>query len=147
MKELHQAITLNKSTDTYTFSNIRYAQAPVGNLRFRAPLPPLSNRDQVQNGSQPRLCPQASPKFQAKVNKPIAAFFGGKPYSLKSWEDDITNASAPPPMDMNTGTTEDCLFLDVHVPRKVFETNKNANAPVLVWVGKTVENNLFSRPF
>ncbi|KAI9869951.1 MAG: hypothetical protein M1823_008896, partial [Watsoniomyces obsoletus] len=34
------------------------------------------------------------------------------------------------------GITEDCLFLDVHVPKAVFDSaqkNRGGGAPVLVW--------------
>ncbi|GAB1191528.1 hypothetical protein APSETT444_000707 [Aspergillus pseudonomiae] len=49
--ELHQAFSLNETTGLYNFSNIRYAAPPLGNLRFRAPLPPKVNRAEVQTGA------------------------------------------------------------------------------------------------
>ncbi|VUC31343.1 unnamed protein product [Clonostachys rosea] len=132
MMGLHEAISYNSSTEVYRFSNIRYAQPPVGDLRFRAPQPPLTNRNEVQNGSQQRTCPQGVPGWQSKAYQPIGAFTsGGKPFTLEAWEQAIRNSPVPP-IDFNNGTSEDCLFLDVHVPKKVFKSK--CGAPVLVWI-------------
>ena len=75
--------------------------------------------------------------WQAKALGPVAEYTAGKPFTLQSWEDDIANATAPP--SGSIPVTEDCLFLDVHVPRKVFiEAAKDPNGfkgvPVLFWV-------------
>ncbi|CAM1505200.1 Fc.00g108370.m01.CDS01 [Cosmosporella sp. VM-42] len=136
--ELHQAISYNDTTEVFKFSNIRYAQSPTGDLRFRAPLPPLTSRDQVRNGSEPRLCPQGVPVWQAKAFRPIGQYSNGKPFTLESWESDIKNSSVPEG-DFNGVSSEDCLFLDVHVPRKIFKrasekSKKKCDAPVLVWI-------------
>jgi carboxylesterase type B len=138
-QELHRASSFNETTGVYKFSNIRYAQAPIGNLRFRAPVAPLVQLGKIQTGAEVRACPQGIPLWQLRASKPIGLYSNGKDFSLESWEDDIKNYTAsvgnPPP------TTEDCLFLDVHVPRKVFNANKQRKkghgAPVLVWVSGT----------
>ncbi|KAI1057383.1 hypothetical protein LB507_011532 [Fusarium sp. FIESC RH6] len=134
--ELHRALSHDPIRDSYKFSNIRYAQPPTGNLRFRAPVPPLANRDQIQTGDEVRACPQGIPLWQARAVKPTAEYSNGKEFSLGSWEADIKNytpaTGKPPPP-----TTEDCLFLDVHVPRQVFDDakrGKSCNTPVLVWI-------------
>ncbi|WZH43051.1 Alpha/Beta hydrolase protein [Fusarium acuminatum] len=135
-QEVHRASSFNETTGIYKFSNIRYAQAPIGNLRFRAPVTPLVQLDKIQTGAEVRACPQGIPLWQLRASKPIGIYSNGKDFSLESWEDDIKNYTAsvgnPPP------TTEDCLFLDVHVPRKVFNANrqrkKGHGAPVLVWI-------------
>ncbi|RFN54486.1 carboxylesterase family protein [Fusarium flagelliforme] len=134
--ELHRALSHDTNTDTYKFSNIRYAQPPTGNLRFRAPVPPLTNRDVIQTGEEVRACPQGIPLWQARAVKPTAKYSNGKEFNLQNWEADIKNytptAGKPPPP-----TTEDCLFLDVHVPRKVLDNakeGKGCDTPVLVWI-------------
>ncbi|KAJ4122807.1 hypothetical protein NW768_010252 [Fusarium equiseti] len=134
--EIHRALSHDPKTDTYKFSNIRYAQPPTGNLRFRAPVPPLTNRDAIQSGEEVRSCPQGIPLWQARAVKPTSEYSNGREFSLQSWEADIKNytptTGKPPPP-----TTEDCLFLDVHVPRKVFDdANRSGgcDAPVLVWI-------------
>uniref|UniRef100_A0A8H7K424 Carboxylic ester hydrolase n=1 Tax=Bionectria ochroleuca TaxID=29856 RepID=A0A8H7K424_BIOOC len=129
--ERHEAISYNSSTEVYQFSNIRYAQPPVGDLRFRAPRPPLTNRNEIQNGSQPRTCPQGVAGWQARAFGPIGAFTNGKPFTLEAWEQAIQNSSIPP-IDFNKASSEDCLFLDVHVPKKIFKSK--CGAPVLVWI-------------
>ncbi|KAH6886354.1 Alpha/Beta hydrolase protein [Thelonectria olida] len=121
--ELHQAFSYNWTTDIYTFSNVRYAQAPVGDLRFRAPMPPLTNHAELQTGAGPRVCPQGVPLWQAKAFGPTGMYSRGKAFSLESWERILRN----------------CLFLDVHVPRKVFQSAKKLSvgccqATVLVWI-------------
>jgi len=47
----------------YNFSNIRFAQAPVGNLRFALPLPPTGTNSTIDNGAVSRICPQANPDW------------------------------------------------------------------------------------
>ncbi|CAG9984033.1 unnamed protein product [Clonostachys byssicola] len=123
--ERHEAISYNSSTEVYQFSNIRYAQPPVGDLRFRAPRPPLTNRNEIQNGSQPRTCPQGVAGWQARAFGPIGAFTNGKPFTLEAWEQAIQNSSIPP-IDFNKASSEDCLFLDVHVPKKIFKSKCGA---------------------
>ncbi|KAG8352452.1 hypothetical protein FVEN_g9511 [Fusarium venenatum] len=134
--ELHRALTHDNNTDTYKFSNIRYGQAPTGNLRFRAPVAPLTNRDNIQTGEEIRICPQGLPKWQASASKAIGLYSSGKDFSLDSWiadiKDYVPSVGRPLPP-----TTEDCLFLDVHVPRKVFmaaQQGKSCDAAVLVWI-------------
>jgi carboxylesterase type B len=81
--------TYDPDTEINTFWGIRYASAPIGNLRWQAPQPPPLNRSQVLNAtSKPIWCPQS-------------------PYS--------TNGVSPTnPAD---GTwSEDCLFLNVFAP-------------------------------
>ncbi|KAJ3492800.1 hypothetical protein NLG97_g5135 [Lecanicillium saksenae] len=137
--ELHQALNYNETTEIYTFSNIRYAQAPTSKLRFRAPAPPLVDRGAVRNGSEHRTCPQAIPAWQSKAFVPIDEFSAsGKPFNLTAWEQAIEDAP-PIPIDTTKGTTEDCLFLDVHVPKKILERAQRHpkgfhGVPVLVWV-------------
>jgi acetylcholinesterase len=48
-------VDMEESTGNfYSFSNIRYAAPPVGNLRFAAPQPPARNRSAVNNGGTSR---------------------------------------------------------------------------------------------
>lgn len=59
---IHQA-SLNKASGSqyYNFSNIRFGNPPVGNLRFTAPtLPTTIDRD-LNLGQHGAICPQASP--------------------------------------------------------------------------------------
>ncbi|KAM0227358.1 hypothetical protein ACHAPO_011605 [Fusarium lateritium] len=94
------------------------------------------NRDDIQTGEEIRICPQGLPKWQASASKAIGLYSSGKDFSLDSWIADIKDyvPSVGKPLPP---TTEDCLFLDVHVPRKVFmaaQQGKSYDAAVLVWV-------------
>ena len=111
----------------YNFSNIRYGQAPVGELRFAEPLAPTGRNTTVNNGSVGRICPQASPKWEL-----IAATFateyltGNKFNATLAAETAASQSSGFPKQDPRT--TEDCLFLDVVVPQKIFAT-ANSSSP------------------
>ncbi|KAL3425899.1 acetylcholinesterase [Phlyctema vagabunda] len=104
---LYQArvIESNSSNAYLNFSNIRYAAPPLEERRFTAPAEPLKNRSAgVQDGSYGKICPQAYARWQLGAN--------------------VLN----PPAE---NESEDCLFLDVVVPKTVYESN--ASVPVLVW--------------
>ncbi|KAL2827732.1 alpha/beta-hydrolase [Aspergillus cavernicola] len=122
--ELHQAISYEEHVGVYNFSNIRFAAAPVGDLRFRAPAPPIVNRTTAQTGSEARICPQALPSWM--------------PQSMSNAISYVSNGSITSmgPVLMDPRASEDCLFLNVVVPKKIFKTSgkKMKGAPVLVWI-------------
>ncbi|KAI0125019.1 Alpha/Beta hydrolase protein [Xylariales sp. AK1849] len=105
------AAQITTSPDTrayYNFSNIRYAAPPVGNLRFKAPEPPVNNRSAgIQDGTYGKICPQAYTPWQ---NSALV--------------------TAPP----GEHESEDCLFLDVVVPEEIWSQRCNASRPVIVWI-------------
>ncbi|KAL1641763.1 hypothetical protein SLS58_005802 [Diplodia intermedia] len=110
--ERYRAAEYNQAGDYFNFSNIRYATPPLGDLRFKAPVPPVTGRMGINDGSVGRICPQA-PAAHSSHN---------------------SSSTTRDPRE-----SEDCLFLDVIVPRKVFEKASHrrrdggADAPVLVW--------------
>lgn len=80
------------------------------------------------------MCPQGVPAWQGKAYKPIAKYSNPSvPFNLKDWEEAILNGTVPSG-DPNKGASEDCLFLDVHVPKGVLGRGGKHGAPVLVWV-------------
>lgn len=88
-----------------TYANIRFAQPPVGDLRFRAPQVPPPFNATVQNGIYPRNAT------------------------------DCVNSVTPglaiaPGVDGVTWGSEDCLFLNVKVPEGV----QGGKVPVLHWL-------------
>ena len=96
---------------------MRFAAPPIGPLRFFAPTLPAVNRTKIQNASDV-ICSQAYPKW-------------------------LTTGAVTPftPADIapvDPRTSEDCLFLDVLLPRKIWETRRTSRAPsrapVLVWI-------------
>ncbi|MCJ1344838.1 hypothetical protein MMC31_003041 [Peltigera leucophlebia] len=127
--ELHQAFSFNPETGLYNFSNIRYAEPPVGELRFRASVPPRNRRKIVDQGTIGKICPQAMPAWLDVAGGLVT----GKISNVSAF--DSARAGPLPPQDPRE--MEDCLFLDIIVPQKVFEQaapHRRPLAPVLVWI-------------
>ncbi|CAE6506342.1 unnamed protein product [Rhizoctonia solani] len=76
----------NSTSGLDVFLGIRYARAPVGDLRWRAPKAPLPVKETLQATSQPAKCSQSSV---------------------------LANFTLGPP---DPTTVEDCLFLNVYAP-------------------------------
>ena len=58
------------------------------------------------------------------------------PFTLEGWVEAIENGMVPPG-NINANATEDCLLLDVHIPKKVLKaagTKNKESVPVLVFV-------------
>ncbi|KAJ5414796.1 hypothetical protein N7509_001423 [Penicillium cosmopolitanum] len=136
--ERHKAISFNSSHGLYNFSNIRYAAPPTGDLRFREPVLPAWNRDQIQNGSVGRICPQSIPMWETIEQTFLLSYLYNKTFTLST---NISSYSYEPAAQ-DPRTTEDCLFLDVVVPKKVFDRTMKRKAshlgkglaPVVVWI-------------
>ncbi|KAI0129051.1 Alpha/Beta hydrolase protein [Xylariales sp. AK1849] len=112
--------TVNETGSYYTFSNVPYAQQPVGALRFQKPIAPIVLSKQVNDGTMTgTMCNQAYPEwiidFEAAANG-------------------IDTATMAAILYAQAGQTESCLLLDVHVPADVFENGLEAEAPVLLWI-------------
>lgn len=120
---LQIANEFNATGRYYSFNNIRYAKAPIGKLRFVAPVPPDVNRT-VQDGSDINpTCPSASPNWLSVAYPFIGAYLGGqKTFNASSY---TIPPPSPPSFPPNVGTPEDCLGLDVVVPKQIFDLAKN----------------------
>ena len=92
----------------------------------------------MNTGSVGRICPQATPAWEAIAGQFVPKYLTGQSFNLSAAQASITQASgSAPPQDPRT--SEDCLYLDVVVPEKVFtKATKNvkasSGAPVLVWI-------------
>jgi hypothetical protein len=86
------------------YRNIRFANPPTGNLRFRLPDTQLPKTPGIQDGNVPDL-----------ENDCISSAPPGAPF---------------PPFNGTTWGREDCLFLDVYVPDNV---KPDDSVPVLQW--------------
>lgn len=118
---------INQTTNSlYEFNNIRYAEPPLKTRRFRHPIAPATVNRTINDGSYGFACKQGLPR--AKVVE----------LSLPG-EDVIT---ARDRLIQNPLWSEDCLFLNVVVPKAVFPsqqcTGRKARAtnkaPVIVWI-------------
>lgn len=131
-------LTPRQSTGNYyNFSNIRYAAPPVGEYRWQPPQPPANgSRSAVETGMVGRICPQASPAWELIAAKFLPAFLTGQNFSLSDAISSINSSSTSQTPAQDPRTTEDCLFLDVLVPEKIFESagKNDSGAPVLVWI-------------
>ncbi|KAI1077609.1 alpha/beta-hydrolase [Whalleya microplaca] len=128
----HQAISLNETGGYYNFSNIRYGEAPVGDLRFRAPLEPQSQGIcTITNGSVGHVCPQSSGNWTIIAKEFAKKYLVGLPFQYDEALKSVPES--PLPVSSDPRTTEDCLFLDVISPRSVFDRNASG-IPVLVYI-------------
>ncbi|KAH8673786.1 Alpha/Beta hydrolase protein [Xylariales sp. PMI_506] len=117
--EVHSG-SINSTGDYYLFSNIPYAEQPVGDLRFqKVSLPTGSNSTVNDGGSVEIECMQAYPEWIVALE---AAAYG------------LDVATMAAVLDTAAGQTESCLYLDVYVPVDIFEAGATAEAPVAVWI-------------
>ncbi|KAF2849261.1 carboxylesterase family protein-like protein [Plenodomus tracheiphilus IPT5] len=132
--EIYRASSFNSTGNFYNFSNIRYASAPIGNLRFAPPHAPVENRSAVNNGDVSRICPQASPAWGQAATQFLGSILLGLPAPNTTYVVPGANSSSPIPA-RDPRESEDCLFLDVFVPEDVLtKAGKGYGAPVLVWI-------------
>ncbi|KAL4877628.1 Alpha/Beta hydrolase protein [Aspergillus karnatakaensis] len=125
--EIYQAINEQDSNAAYyTFSTIRYAAPPVGDLRWREPVLPEENRSVVQSDPAPIACPQGFLTWQIRSAAGVEQYLASGVVPDVSYENLTTQVS---------GGQEDCLFLDVLAPKAVFDhVGSGHQVPVLVWV-------------
>ncbi|PSN60795.1 acetylcholinesterase precursor [Corynespora cassiicola Philippines] len=130
---LHRAADFNETGGYYNFSNIRFAAPPLGNLRFRVPVPPAVDRSVVQDGLESRMCPQNYPPWMATIGWVPGYLQSGAVPNTTVEAGPSTNSSSVQPRDPSQN--EDCLFLDVMAPQEIFEkAGRGYGAPVLVWI-------------
>ncbi|KAL6692275.1 alpha/beta-hydrolase [Trichoderma pleuroticola] len=131
--QVHRAISYNDTIKAYNFTNIPYAEPPVGSLRWRAPIPPTGVKNTIQDGSIGKICPQASPNWTITAMQFATAWATNQlPFNYTEAEK-IANSSLH---TTDPRTTEDCLVLDVIVPKAVLDkkTSHGKKAPVIVWI-------------
>ena len=97
-----------------------------------------SNSKAINDGSVGRICPQASPAWEALALLFLPAYLTGQPFNISVAEAALANGTQSLPA-IDPRTTEDCLFLDVAVPKTIFDgrtskENNTSGAPVLVWI-------------
>lgn len=116
----------------------------MGDLRFAAPVAPTGRNPVVQDGRFSPICPQAAPAWSPIGGQFVNAFAQGNAssfdYAAAVAQLQAAAAQAPPYMP-SPQETEDCLFLDVIVPKSIFDNRNNrykrhdkAGAPVLLWI-------------
>ena len=135
---------LQESDDYYSFTNIRYAAPPTGNLRFAKPVKPQVDRSAIQDGSTSRICPQAAPAWGLVAQQFVPLYLqdplGFNVSDLNVAGGDIDDGEPPVAPTPDPRETEDCLFLDVYVPASILESQyrryggRGKGAKVIVWI-------------
>jgi carboxylesterase type B len=128
--ERHQAIRYEPEGKFYNFSNIRYAEPPVGKLRFKAPKKPTGKSNKINRGTVGKICPQSSGSWYDIAADFVPSYFLGEKFNFTKAE---MNLPPHPKAGEDGRETEDCLFLDVYVPKPVWDSG-SPDAPVLVWI-------------
>ncbi|KJZ73668.1 hypothetical protein HIM_07001 [Hirsutella minnesotensis 3608] len=129
---LHRG-ALNSTGDFYAFRNIRFAEPPVGKRRFQPAEPVSSVNRTVDDGAAGHVCPQGSPEWKLRRDAAMA-------------KTNVSTDTVRMALENDPRQNEDCLFLDVMVPKKIYgkkwEKKSSAGqchgpergAPVLVWI-------------
>ena len=91
----------------------------------------------MNQGKIGRICPQASPAWGLIALQFVPKYLAGLPFNETEAKAALaSNPGSLPVQDPRT--SEDCLFLDVITPQKIFDRGKATSykkkAPVLVWI-------------
>ncbi|QKD48700.2 Alpha/Beta hydrolase protein [Fusarium oxysporum Fo47] len=130
------------TSNQYNFSKIRYGQAPIGDLCFKAPLSPKGRNPKLQLGEVGRICPEAFPHW-FRISEEFAANFSagtGATFNLTAAEIGAKQHFDSTALKPDPRITEDCLFLDVVTPKAAFDNaqkygrNSSLGAPVVIWI-------------
>ena len=98
----------------------------MGRLRFAPPVSPSTRHRVFNNGSNFAICPNAGPAWSSVATKWLTEGIDSINITAGYTIPNITTAPPATP-----GTNEDCLFLDVLVPKEVFDDDmKEKGAPV-----------------
>ncbi|KAF3401976.1 Secreted lipase [Penicillium rolfsii] len=134
----HQAQSFNSTGHFYHFANIRYAEPPLGSLRFAQPVPPRHRSRKIVNGTGlGYICPQSQACWFNVQNEFVSNVTAGLPFNFTAAYDQVygQEGCSNPAGKQDPLESEDCLFLDVYVPEKVISNRNGVNpaVPVLVY--------------
>lgn len=88
----------------------------------------------MNKGDRGVVCPASSPGWGQIADKFFPDYLNGTIFNLSATvESNKVEAASTPTPPLDGRTSEDCLFLDVVVPQKIFDAKGSAGAPVMVW--------------
>lgn len=101
----------------------------------------------IQDGSVGKVCPSAIPNWSPIASVGDADLIAGNvsTFDYNSLNEQVQEywSQHPPPAQTDSRATEDCLFLDVIVPKEIFDSrqvhhprrrwNTGGGAPVVIW--------------
>lgn len=94
------------------------------------------NRSTVNTGSVGRVCPQANPAWELLAAQFLQEYLKGLPININT---SVLSGGSNTTIQLDPRTTEDCLFLDVLVPKPILDNvYGRPGAPVLGKVKPTV---------
>lgn len=126
--EIHEAT--EEIDDFLAFRNIPYAESITEENHFLPPYWPQAINDDVNKGELDHKCPQAQVGWVPFAKEFLESFQGVLDYKWRKEIKPEDYGEMPPPID---GVHEDCLTLDVIVPKSVWENrNKVDSDPVAV---------------
>jgi hypothetical protein len=112
-------LTYQETGQYYNFSNIRYGAAPTGNLRFAAPVAPSGRNTTVNDGQTSVICANANPAWELITAQFLTGTSVAQLLNESASSGGLSLSDLPTP---NPRTSEDCLFLDVMVPTRIFKS-------------------------
>ncbi|KAL8877060.1 MAG: hypothetical protein Q9198_004852 [Flavoplaca austrocitrina] len=126
---------LSENGKYVTFKNIPYAKPPIGENRFFEPNYVQKRTEGVNYGLVENVCPQAQVGWAPKAMEFLKDFPNAP--ALAKWTEPITAADYGPTQYPPKNVSEDCLTLDVVVPKSVWD-NRNSGGlfkpAVIAWV-------------
>jgi carboxylesterase type B len=113
----------NKPQETggyYNFSNIPYAEPPIGKNRFAKPVPITRKGSDLNDGSKGHICPGIQVGWVGEQGKFIEKYADPRE-SISKWTDQEAPTDWGTLPDADPRMSEDCLQLDVVVPTEVYD--------------------------
>ncbi|SCO42181.1 related to carboxylesterase type B [Fusarium fujikuroi] len=131
---VYQGSLQEGSSVLYNFSNIRFGEPPIGDLRFAKPVAPKGRNVTVDKGEVGRICPQAMAACEVYTSFTGPDFLSGKVSTLTEKQKHALKEPSDLKIPIDPRETEDCLFLDVITPFETFENSAKRLAPVIFWL-------------
>ncbi|KAF5595001.1 carboxylesterase type B [Fusarium pseudocircinatum] len=131
---VYQGSVQEGSSYLYNFSNIRYGEPPIGDLRFAKPIAPKGRNGTIDKGDVGRICPQAMAAWEVYTAFTGPDFLSGKISALTEDQKHALKEPSELKIPIDPRETEDCLFLDVVTPIETFENPVKKLAPVIFWL-------------